>query len=91
MEFSLDLILTALAIFLAVAYLVWRKIKAHHNLVRDWSSGHVEACGSCPAIESRAELKKKIRERMKENSKTQIQNPNAEIKPAIEGYNPSPR
>lgn len=61
---TLDLILVLSSVGLAAGYLVLRKIRTARTMTRDWSSGHVEACDSCPIVEIR-----KARERIQLSSK----------------------
>lgn len=53
MSGTLDLILVIASVGLATGYLIWRKLRLARKVPRDWSSGHVEACGSCPVMEIR--------------------------------------
>ena len=55
----LDITLVLLAILTAGAYLIIRKIRSAKKLARDWTTGRVEACDSCPVIEiKKAQMKK---------------------------------
>ncbi len=64
MSTTLDFILVFASVGLAVGYLVLRKVRRARTMTRDWSSGHVEACDSCPIVEIR-----KARERIQLSSK----------------------
>lgn len=65
MSDTMNLILVSLSVFLAAGYLVWRKVRQARRVPRDWTSGHVEACDSCPVIE----IRKKAREHVQLSSK----------------------
>lgn len=54
MNALLDIGLVALIVAAAVVYLVRRKLKSSRKITRDWSTGHSEACDSCPLIRSRS-------------------------------------
>lgn len=47
----LDYALVLLAVFAAVAYLIYRKVRTARRIARDWATGSAESCGSCPVIE----------------------------------------
>lgn len=64
MSNTFNLILVVAAVAVSVLYLAWRKIRLARKSERDWSSGHVEACDSCPIIEIR-----KARDRIQMSSK----------------------
>jgi hypothetical protein len=49
----LDITLVLLAIALAGGYLIARKVRSVKRIARDWTTGRVEACDSCPVIEIR--------------------------------------
>ncbi|MCB1060440.1 MAG: hypothetical protein KDB65_09425 [Calditrichaeota bacterium] len=51
MSETLDLVLVILAVAASVAYLAWRKLRLARRAPRDWTSGHAEACDSCPIVE----------------------------------------
>ncbi len=54
-----DIILVVAFVAAATAYLVWRKVRSLRKIQRDWTTGHPESCGHCPAIQIRqAQLKK---------------------------------
>ena len=59
MSETLNLTLVILAVVASVVYLAWRKLRLARRVPRDWTSGHAEACDSCPVIEI-----KKARERI---------------------------
>jgi hypothetical protein len=46
----MDIALVLAAVVIAGVYLVRRKIRSARRLARDWTTGRVEACGSCPII-----------------------------------------
>ncbi|MBK8127527.1 MAG: hypothetical protein IPK53_00925 [bacterium] len=56
---TLDILLVITVVAAAILYLAWRKLRNAKTIARDWSTGHVEACDSCPIIEIR-----KARERI---------------------------
>lgn len=64
MSNTLDLALVVASVGLALGYLVWRKVRLARKVPRDWTSGHVEACDSCPIVEIR-----KARDRIQLSSK----------------------
>jgi hypothetical protein len=51
MSETLNLILVIAAVALSVMYLAWRKLRLARRGPRDWTSGHAEACDSCPIVE----------------------------------------
>jgi hypothetical protein len=51
MSDTLNLILVIAAVAASVIYLAWRKLRLARRTSRDWTSGHTEACDSCPIIE----------------------------------------
>jgi len=53
MSSTANLILVVLAVGAAVAYLLWRKLRNARKISRDWATGHVDVCDSCPVIEIR--------------------------------------
>ncbi|MCL4305475.1 hypothetical protein KJZ99_06145 [bacterium] len=53
MSDTANLILVALGVGASLAFLVLRKLRHLRQGRRDWSSGHAEACDSCPIIEIR--------------------------------------
>lgn len=55
-----DIALVLATVLVAGVYLVRRKIRSARRLARDWTTGRVEACDSCPVI--------KIREAREKNS-----------------------
>jgi hypothetical protein len=57
MSAFIDYVLVALTVGLAAAYLIRRKIRKRRRLDRDWTSGRVDACDSCPVIEIRRRQK----------------------------------
>ncbi|RPH94997.1 hypothetical protein EHM69_05765 [candidate division KSB1 bacterium] len=48
MTFWLDTLLVFVAVAAAVFYLIRRKRKSTRQVLRDWSTGRAEQCGSCP-------------------------------------------
>ncbi len=64
MSDTFNLILVIAAVAVSVLYLAWRKIHQARKSERDWTSGHVEACDSCPIIEIQ-----KARDRIQMSSK----------------------
>ncbi|MFZ5432295.1 MAG: hypothetical protein ACOZB3_00830 [Calditrichota bacterium] len=53
MSITLDYILVGLSVAIAVAYLIWRRVRKSRKLARDWTTGRAEACDSCPVIKIR--------------------------------------
>lgn len=51
----LDYVLVIVSVAAAAGYLIWRKVRKARRLLRDWTTGRVEACDSCPAIKIRRE------------------------------------
>ncbi|MBU1982900.1 hypothetical protein KJ815_00670 [bacterium] len=49
----LDYGLVVFAVAAACGYLAWRRIRKARRLSRDWTTGRVEACDSCPVIRIR--------------------------------------
>jgi hypothetical protein len=49
----MDIVLVLAAVLIAGVYLVRRKIRNARRLARDWTTGRVEACDSCPVIKVR--------------------------------------
>jgi hypothetical protein len=45
-----DIALVLATVLAAGVYLVRRKIRSARRLARDWTTGRVEACDSCPVI-----------------------------------------
>ena len=46
----MDIALVMATVLVAAAYLVRRKIRSARRLARDWTTGRVDACDSCPVI-----------------------------------------
>jgi len=46
----MDIALVLAAVLIAGVYLVQRKIRSTRRLARDWTTGRVDACDSCPVI-----------------------------------------
>lgn len=54
MSDTLNLILVSFGVAAAAAYLVLRRFRLMRpKIKRDWSTGHGDACDSCPVIEIR--------------------------------------
>jgi hypothetical protein len=49
----MDIALVLATVLVAGVYLVQRKIRSTRRLARDWTTGRVEACDSCPVIQIR--------------------------------------
>ncbi len=56
----MDTLSVGLVVAAAVAYLVFRKVRALKKISRDWATGHAASCGHCPAIQIRQAQSRKL-------------------------------
>jgi hypothetical protein len=57
--------LVLMTVALSLGYLIWRRGRASRQLVRDWTSGRAENCGTCPVIEIRKAQRRRLTEEEK--------------------------
>jgi hypothetical protein len=65
----MDITLVLAAVLVAAGYLVRRKIRSVRRLTRDWTTGRVEACDSCPVIKIREVQERRMKAEGQEANK----------------------